>query len=140
MKKQKQAITGNNLSMICLHAPHHVEEKTYVHQSRRRLVRFDLREASHAPPWWSERRPLARACERMLATFRKKIEKTTWKILKRLHAPLNYTPYPSKFYCCNPQLYVSWVWQSCQTQTNSKQTEANSKQIEDNWLSDSSKQ
>jgi hypothetical protein len=82
MKKQKQAINGNNLSMIYLHAPHHVEEKTAVHQSRRRLVRFDLREASHAPPWWSERCPLAGACERMLAAFQIKNRKDNMKNTK----------------------------------------------------------
>jgi len=43
-KKQKQLITDGNLTIINLHALHHLEESTPTHLSRLWMTRFDHRE------------------------------------------------------------------------------------------------
>jgi hypothetical protein len=48
-KKRTQSITKDNLTIICLHVPHHVEESMNLHLMRQRMARFGHREASHAP-------------------------------------------------------------------------------------------
>ena len=48
-RKKKKLIIGDNLTIISLHAPHHVEESTPAHLGRRQIARFDHRAASHAP-------------------------------------------------------------------------------------------
>jgi hypothetical protein len=50
MKKLKQSITGGNPTMICHHAPLHVEEGMIVHLVIRHMGKFDHREVSHVPP------------------------------------------------------------------------------------------
>jgi len=61
-KKHKQLITDDNSTIILLHASHHVEEGMTAHLGRWHMVRFGHRAASHAPPEWRERHPLAGAC------------------------------------------------------------------------------
>jgi hypothetical protein len=50
IKKLKQSITNGNPTMLCHHAPLHVEEGMVAHPVIRHMDRFDHREVSLAPP------------------------------------------------------------------------------------------
>jgi hypothetical protein len=49
-KKHKQSIINGNPTIICIHAPHHVEEGTTANLVRRWMTRFGHQEASYVPP------------------------------------------------------------------------------------------
>ena len=48
-KKHKQSINDDNLTIIGLHTPHHVEEETTAHLVRRWMTRFNHWKALYAP-------------------------------------------------------------------------------------------